>query len=365
MTKTKIDPNKPYNSLPLLPPKKFVESELILKQLIKAHKALAELKGYSELLPNKNVILSSITIKEAKDSSEIENIITTDDELYKFLVLKQRIVKPEIKEVINYRKALYKGYELIRKKGLLTTNIIIEIQKEIEENNAGIRKLPGTKLINDKTGKIYYTPPDQKESIQNLLKNLEKFINTDNDNFDYLTKLALIHYQFEAIHPFYDGNGRAGRIINVLYLVLKNILNEPFLYLSGYLVEHKSDYYKLLRNVTYKNQWEEWVLFMLKALEKTAFKTLDLSRKIVESMEETSNIMKANLPKIYSREVVEILYSNVYTKIANLVDAKIASRNIAAKYLEKLENLGIIKGEKVGREKIFINKRLFEILRKG
>jgi len=357
------DPNKPFNDLPFLPPKDFSETDVILKQLIKTHRALAELKGYSELLPNKDIILSSITIKEAKDSSEIENIITTHDELYKSLILKRNITKPEVKEVINYRKAIYKGYNLIKKHWLLTTNIIIEIQKEIEGNSAGIRKLPGTKLVNDKTNEVYYTPPDKEEIILGLLKNLEEFINSDEDGFDPLTKLALIHYQFEAIHPFYDANGRTGRIINVLYLVLKNLLSEPFLYLSGYLTEHKSEYYRLLRNVTYKNEWEEWVVFMLKAIEETSFRTLNLSKKIVKAMNETSEKIKSQIPKIYSKELVEILYSNVYTKISMLVDNKIASRNIAARYLKELEKIGIVKSEKVGKEKIFINNRLFEILK--
>ncbi len=359
------DPNKAYNDLPFLPPKNFIETNRILKQLIKSHKALAELKGYSELLPNKNIILGSITIKEAKDSSEIENIITTHDEIYKSLTLKHITIKPETKEVINYRRAIYRGYELIKKHWLLSMNTIIEIQKIIQGNDAGIRKLPGTKLINDRSKKVYYTPPDQEEVILSLLKNLESFINTDNDKFNPLTKLALIHYQFEAIHPFYDANGRTGRIINVLYLVLKKILNEPFLYLSGYLIEHKGKYYELLRNVTYKDQWEEWVLFMLKAMEKTSLKTLAITKRIAKSMEETSETIKTNLPKIYSRELVDILYSNVYTKISNLVDAKIASRNIASNYLNRIESLSIIESKKIGREKIFINKKLFDILREN
>ncbi len=363
MKKIKIDVNTPYNNLPHLPPKNFKETPKILKQLIKSHKALSELKGYSELLPNKNIILSSITIKEAKDSSEIENIITTHDELFQSLVIKSKKIKPEVKEVLNYRRALFRGMELIKKYQLLTTNIIIEIQKEIEQNNAGLRKLPGTKLINETTKEVFYTPPDNEEIIKSLMRNLEEFINLNNDDFDPLTKLAIIHYQFEAIHPFYDGNGRTGRIINVLYLILKGLLNEPFLYLSGYLIKNKPKYYKLLRNITYYNEWEEWILFMLKAIEETSSQTLKLSHKIIKTMEEVTQIVKYKKEKIYSRELIEVLFANVYTKISNLVEAGVASRNVAARYLKELEEIGIVEEKKVGREKLFINKRLFEILK--
>ena len=360
-----FNPEKPFNSLPFLPPKNFTESKAILKQLILSHKALAELKGYSELLPNKNIILSSITIKEAKDSSEIENIITSHDELFRAIVLKRKILKPEIKEVLGYRRALYRGIELIKEKELITTNIILTIQQEIEQNNAGIRKLPGTKLVNGKTGAIIYTPPDNEEVILKLLKNLEDFINTDCDNFDPLTKMAMIHYQFESIHPFYDANGRTGRIINVLYLVLKNLLNEAFLYLSGYIIKHKSEYYELLRNVTTEDRWEQWILFMLKAIEETSKHTLLVSKKIVDAMERAANEIRSKKPKVYSRELVNVLFTNVYTKIFHLVDAKIASRNIASGYLDEIESIGIVKSEKVGRERIFINKKLFEILKEN
>ena len=213
------NPKTPNNDLNPLPPKNFIITDMLYRQLIKTHKILAELKGYSELLPNKNIILNSIMLQEAKDSSEIENIITTHDELYQAIASKGEN-KTAVKEVLNYRTALFKGMELIKSKGFLSTNMIIEIQQEIEGNRAGIRKLPGTTLANDKTGEIMYTPPDNETTIRNLLKNLEEFINSDNDEIDPLVKLAMAHYQFEAIHPFYDGNGRTGRIINVLYLVL-------------------------------------------------------------------------------------------------------------------------------------------------
>ena len=360
-----IHPDKPYNSLPTLPPEDFIETDPILRQLINSHKALAELKGYAELLPNKSIVLSSITVKEAKDSSEIENIITTHDELFRSLVMKEKYIKPEVKEVLNYKKALFKGFELLKKHKLLTVNMIVQIQQEIEQNSAGIRKLPGTKLVSDSTGEVLYTPPDNPQVIINLLKNLEEFINTDSDRFDPLTKLAIVHYQFEAIHPFYDANGRTGRILNVLYLVLKGLLNEPFLYLSGYIIKHKPEYYRLLRNVTFNGDWENWVLFILKVIEITAKETLSLSKEIVNAMESVAEQIKTKRPKIYSHDLVELIFSNVYTKISMLEEKKIASRNIASKYLKELSSIGVLKEIKVGKEKFFVNEMLFKILKKS
>jgi len=361
MAKISFNPDEPFNNLPFLPPKGFRESERILRQLVLSHKVLAELKGYSELLPNKNIILNSITLQEAKDSSEIENIITTQDELFKAIALQKKIDRPEIKEVLNYRKAIFTGLSRIKKNKMLTTNFIIDIQREIENNSAGIRKLPGTKLINDATGETMYTPPDNEKIIRDLLTNFERFMNEESDNYDDLIKMAMLHYQFEAIHPFYDGNGRTGRIINVLYLVLKGLLNEPFLYLSDYIIKTKSEYYRLLRSVTTHNNWEEWILYILKAIETTSVSTLLLSKKIISLMERTADKIKKERPKIYSRELLEILFSNVYSKISHLTGAKIASRNIAANYLKELEKIGILAGEKIGREVIYVNKELFNL----
>ena len=301
MKKT-FNPEIPNNNLKPLSPETFAITDPVYRQLIKTHKILAELKGYSELLPNKNIILNSITLQEAKDSSEIENIITTHDELYQAIAIKVED-KTAVKEVLNYKKALFKGMELIKTKGFISTNIIVEIQQEIEENSAGIRKLSGTTLMNDRTGKIMYTPPDNETTILNLLKNLEDFINYDDDGADLLVKLAMIHYQFEAIHPFYDGNGRTGRIINVLYLVLKNLLSDPFLYLSSYIIQNKSDYYRLLRGVTIDENWEGWILYILKAIEKTAERTLLISRNIVEIMRK--------IPQKLKRKKIEFILRNL------------------------------------------------------
>jgi len=222
-----FNPEKPYNNLPLLPPKADVETKAILKKLASAGQFLAELKGYAELLPNKAIIINSIILQEAKDSSEIENIITTQDELFRAMASDQASMTQAVKEVLNYRTALYKGFNLVKENNLLTTNMMLAIQEELEQNKAGIRKLPGTKLVNDKTGKIMYTPPENEKTIRELLANLETYINANVDDIHPLIKLSIIHYQFESIHPFYDGNGRTGRIINVLYLVMKELLSEP------------------------------------------------------------------------------------------------------------------------------------------
>lgn len=358
-----FDPEKPYNDLPLLPPKTEIETKSVLKKLASAGQFIAELKGYAELLPNKSIIINSIILQEAKDSSEIENIVTTQDELFRAMAADKASMTQAVKEVLNYRSALYKGFNLVKENNLLTTNMMLAIQEELEQNKAGIRKLPGTKLVNDKTGKIMYIPPENEKFIRKLLANLEEYINEDMDDIHPLIKLAIIHYQFESIHPFYDGNGRTGRIINVLYLVMKDLLSEPFLYLSRYIIEHKAEYYSLLRKVTSESAWEEWICFMLVAIEKTAGHTLALSKEIVALMEDVREKMQTELPKIYSHELVEILFANVYTKIGHLVQKGIASRNIAGKYLKDLESIGILESERVGRNIFYINIGLHELFK--
>jgi Fic family protein len=357
-----LKPDLACNNLPLLPPEMELETKTVLKQATLTHRVLAELKGYAEQLPSKDIILGTITLQEAKDSSEIENIITTQDELYSQLASNQAVKNPAVKEVLAYRKALYKGFDIVKDKELLTVNTILEIQQELEQNNAGVRKLPGTKLMNDATGEVMYTPPDNEETIYTLLSNLEQFINRADDELDPLVKLAVMHYQFESIHPFYDGNGRTGRIMNVLYLVMEKLLSEPILYLSRYIIRHKSDYYRLLREVTFQNNWEDWILFMLTAVEDTSRFTLQLSQSIIAALDEVTARMKEKMPKYYSRELAELLFTNMYIKIAHLVDAGIASRNIAANYLKKLEGIGVLQSKKVGREVIYINKPLYALL---
>ena len=327
-----FDPNKPYNELPLLPPKSEVETKATLKKAISANRALAELKGASKLLPNQNILINTLALEEAKDSSAIENLVTTRDKLYRSLVIDPRKVDAVTKEVINYRKALWTGFAEVQKRGFISTNIILAIQEELVSNNAGIRKLPGTVLKNDITGETIYTPPVGESTLRSYLQNFEDYINSDS-TIDPLIKLAVLHYQFEAIHPFYDGNGRTGRIINVLYLTMNKLIDLPILYLSGYIIKNKDRYYHLLKNLTHTYDWEEWILFMLDAIEVTAIETTLKVNKIRDLLGKTSLEVKNKLPRIYSKELIELIFHQVYCNINFLVKNKIALRKTASKYL--------------------------------
>jgi len=355
---------EPNNNLPSLPPNGDIETKSILRKAISANAALAKLNGYCITIPNETILLNTIILKEAKSSSEIENIITTNDDLYKALLKKDEIFNSSTKEVLNYREAIWKGYQLIDERNILTTNTIVTIQEILEKNRAGIRKLPGTTLMNDLTGEIIYIPPDNEKTIRDLLKNLEDYINTD-DQIDPLIKLAVIHYQFESIHPFYDGNGRSGRILNVLYLILKGLLKSPFLYLSKYIITHKDLYYKYLQKVRDDNDWETWILFILDAIEQTSIETLFMIEEIRILMEETIIFCKNSLPKAtYSKELVELLFVQPYTKIDFLVNSGIGERRTVSKYLTQLEKIGVLKSFKSWKEKIFINTKLYDLLKK-
>ena len=356
--------NIPFNNLHLLPPEIDLETKAILKKTINANRELAKLEGYSAKLPNKNILLNSIVLNEAIASSEIENIITTQDKLYTALASNINDIDPATKEVLSYREAVWTGYNLIKNKKILSTNIILKIQEMLLKNNAGVRKLPGTVLKNDRTGEVIYAPPDNEETIKKLLGNLEKYINADKEHIDPLIKLAVIHYQFESIHPFYDGNGRTGRIINVLYLIVKDLLEEPILYLSKYIIKHKNLYYQYLQEVRTKNNWEAWILFMLDAIQETSKETIIIIQKIMGLLNDTLLLAKKRLPKtVYSKELVEILFIQPYTKIEHLVNQGIAERRTASKYLKELENIGILKSFKLWKENIFVNVRLYELLK--
>lgn len=350
------------NTLKLIPPEVELETKRILKQLTRSHRALAELKGFADVIPNKNILINAVTINEAKDSSEVENIITTHDELFKAMS-GENYDNPASKEVANYRTALWHGYRLVKEKGFLSTNMMMEIQQLVESNRAGIRKLPGTVLRNDVTGEVIYTPPSGEQEILNLLSNLEKYISDDYDNIDPLVKLAVIHYQFEAIHPFYDGNGRTGRIINILYLVLKELLDSPILYLSKYIIRNKLAYYRLLQEVTVKGKWEDWILFILQGIEETAEETLLLVKEINTLLENTAEQIKEVLPKIYSKELVDLIFYEFYTKISYIQDGLNVSRKTASSYLSSLEEAGFLISVKIGRERIYLNKGLVQIVK--
>ncbi len=358
--------NKAFNDLPNLPPKKsLVETIAILKQESKSAVGLAELKGLAQTLPNPNILINAVILKEAQASSGIENVITTQDKLYQALYAKS--TKPDVatKEVLRYREALLLGTQLIKDKGFLNTNGIIAIQKEMEENNAGLRKLPGTALINDLTNEVIYTPPDNFDTISNLMKNLEDYLNDDTGDISPLIKLAIQHYQFESIHPFYDGNGRTGRIINVIYLILKGLLNEPVLYLSAYIIQNKIDYYRLLQEVRTKNNWEDWILYILKGIEQTALSTIQQINKINLLFTETQKVVQEKLPRIYSKDLVEQLFIHPYCKIEFLVTNLGIERKAASRYLNNLVEINILKFQQKGKEGIYINTKLYDLLKKG
>lgn len=351
-------------NLEMLPYKNInLKTNKILEQLTLSSRALAELKGYANTIPNMHILINAVTINEAKDSSAIENIVTTHDDIYK--VLTESGYKEEnAKEVVNYRNAIWLGYEQIKKDGYINTNTIIKIQGTIEHNNAGIRKLPGTELKNSITGETIYTPPQSEQEIRVYLKNLEDFINNNKDSIDPLIKVGLIHYQFESIHPFYDGNGRTGRILNILYLVLNNLIDSPILYLSKYINKTKQEYYKLFNEVRNNNNFEDWILYILKGIEITSKETITLIEKIQNEMKNYKEEFRNKLPKIYSKELLESLFYEVYTKISYIEKACNVTRLTASSYLNQLEGVGLLESEKVGRERIYKNMRLIKLLSK-
>ena len=351
------------SKLKILPLEKDIETKAILKKAASAHRALAELKGIVSTIPNKNILINTLGLQEAKDSSAIENIITTQDDIYKAELNLNGFKSLNAKEVQNYISALKKGFSLIKEKGILTNNDIIQIQSELEKNNAGFRKVPGTALRNAITGEVVYTPPQDHETILDLMKNLEQFINDPTiSDFDPLVKMGIIHYQFESIHPFYDGNGRTGRIINVLYLVMNDLLDLPILYLSRYIIENKGNYYKLLQEVRATDNWENWIIYMLNAVEQISKETLVLIGRIRDLMAEYKNSLRNNY-KFYSHELLNNLFKHPYTKIEFIEKDLGVSRITASKYLNRLAKDGLLKKEKLGTGNYYINEKLIEILK--
>ena len=351
---------EPYNSLPLLPPKTVLETTKVLRKTIDASRALAQLNGMLTNLPNPTLFLDTIHLQEAKASSEIENIVTTNDDLYKSLVADKNFDNSATKEVISYKEALYNGLRDIEKRPFISTNLCVEIVQSIKKNTAGIRTTPETALKNTQ-GHTIYTPPTGESIIREKLANLETFINAKTE-LDPLIKMALMHYQFEAIHPFTDGNGRTGRILLLLYLKLEKLLDTPAIYLSEYIIKNKSDYYTKLRQVTENDDWESWILYMLEMVEYTANKGLKRLRDVTELMEVMSTEIKQSLPKVYTKELVEILFRLPYTKRKFLIEAKLGTPKTVGNYLILLEEVGFLKSEKVGKEKLYLNHRLMNIL---
>jgi len=341
-----------------------LESKIVLKALPSAHAALAELKGIASTIPNQHILINTLGLQEAKDSSEIENIITTHDDLYKSELNLDVFNSLSAKEVQNYITALKKGFSLISESDLLTNKTILQIQEVLEDNSAGFRKVPGTALKNATTGEIVYTPPQEYDEIIRLMSNLERYINTPElHDCDPLVKMAVIHYQFESIHPFYDGNGRTGRIINILYLILEKLQTLPVLYLSNYIIKHKAEYYMHLQKVREDNAWDEWILFMVKGVEETSRETIDLILKIKDLMLEQKHELRDHY-KFYSQNLLNNLFKHPYTKIEFVVRDLGISRITAATYLNKLADDNILKKEKLGTGNYYVNTRLFKLLTK-
>ena len=354
--------------IPLLPLPYDLKTKTVLRQANKANRKLAELKGVAQTIPNERILISSLTLQEAKDSSAVENIVTTQDDLYRAgLDANFTLIGAATKEVLFYREAINEGFKLVRNKNILALNDIKRIQEVLEQNSAGFRTTPGTQLKRSSDGAVIYTPPQDGQRIVELMSNLEQFINDDElCPIDPLVKMAIIHHQFESIHPFYDGNGRTGRIVNILYLVTSGLLDLPILYLSRYITHNKAEYYEriqAIRNTTGDNsaQWEAWILYMLRGVEQTAEETIALVKNIGKLMTEYKNIIRPAFGGKYSHELLNGLFYHPYTKIGHLESNMQVSRQTAAKYLDRLASLGLLQKERMGKENYYINTKLMEL----
>ena len=355
-------------SIPSLPLPYDLETKEVLKQLNRANRKLAELKGVAQTIPNERILISSLTLQEAKDSSEVENIVTTQDDLYRAgLDPSHQFINAATKEVLFYREAINEGFRMVRNKDILTLNDIKHVQEILEQNTAGFRTTPGTQLKRENDGAVIYTPPQDGMAIVRYMSNLEQFINDDHlSQLDPLIKMAIIHHQFESIHPFYDGNGRTGRIINILYLVITGLLDLPILYLSRYITHNKGEYYRLIQAIRDKitdnaAEWEAWILFMLKGVEVTAEDTISLVKNIGRLMAEYKNVIRPDFGSKYNHELLNGLFYHPYTKIDHVVANMQVSRQTASKYLDRIVALGLLKKEKMGKENYYINTRLMNL----
>jgi len=358
---TDFNPAAPHNDLPLLPPPADrTETTTILKRCIDARVALAELKQAAELIPNAAVLVNALPLLEAQASSEIENIVTTTDKLFQFVDIAEDKADAATKEALRYRSALFEGTKMVQRR-MLSTDMAIQICSTIKNLELDLRAIPGTKLQNRKTGQTIYTPPEGQKRIQELLDNWADFMHRSTD-LDPLVRMAVQHYQFEAIHPFVDGNGRTGRILNILFLVQQGLLDSPILYLSRYIIQHKADYYRLLLEVTTRQAWEDWILFMLQGVEETCLWTTDKIKAIRELMQHTSRYVQKTLPKTYSWELIGALFKQPYCRIANLVDTGVAKRQTASVYLKQLCDIGVLREHKSGRETLFVHPKYLELL---
>lgn len=353
--------------IPHLPLPFDIETKAVMKQLISANRKLAELRGVAQTIPNENILISTLTLQEAKDSSLVENIVTTQDDLYKEESgLQQTVTNASAKEVLDYRAAILRGFDLVRSKKILTCNIICQIQQELEHNRAGFRALPGT-MLKRGDGEVVYTPPQTGDEVRQLMDNLENFINNDTlTDIDPLVKVAIVHHQFESIHPFYDGNGRTGRIINILLLVIYDLLDLPILYLSRYITHNKGSYYQLIQAIRDKsddnaNEWEQWVLFILKGIEETADNTISLIKQISNLMNQYKKVLRPLFVKQYKHELLNNLFNHPYTKIEFVERDMMVSRQTASKYLDMITQTGLLQKIKMGKENYYINTKLVDL----
>lgn len=346
----------------LLPPTQFEESKAILRKVASAHRYLAELKGIAKTIPNQEILIHTLALQEAKDSSAIENIITTHDALYKEQLFTGMLHDSAAKEVSQYADALIYGFNLVNQNRLLSINHIVEIQKRLLPASPGLRTIPGTMLVNPITNEVVYTPPQDAGTVRSLMENLVNYININNlHEVDPLIKMAIIHYQFESIHPFYDGNGRVGRIINLLYLVLEGLLDLPILYLSRYIIQHKGEYYRQLQALRETNDWEPWLLYMLEAVEQTSKETIILVHRIRDLMLDYKHRIRQQFPKVYSQDLINNLFRHPYTKIDFLVRDLDVTRKTASKYLEMLTQSGFLAKAKIATTNYYMNPPLFEL----
>jgi len=352
--------DQPWNQLPPLPPAVELETKAVLKQCITARAALAELKQAAELIPNQTMLINTIVLLEAKDSSEIENIVTTTDELFQYAQGGDNLANAATKEALRYRTALYRGYQSLAARPLCTATAV-EVCRTIKAADLDIRRTPGTQLINDRTGEVIYTPPEGEACLRELLANWERFLHNQTD-LDPLIRMAVGHYQFEAIHPFSDGNGRTGRVLNILFLIQTELLALPILYLSRHIIAHKADYYRLLLDTTRTGQFGPWIIFMLQAVEETAKWTTWKIAAIRKLAEHTTEHVRERLPKIYSRELVDVIFEQPYCRIGNLVEKNIAQRQSASRYLKELTAIGVLREVQAGKEKLFIHPKLMQLL---
>ena len=352
-------PDQPYNDLPLLPPKSPIESIRVLKACVKARAALASLEQAAKRITNQAVLINTIPLLEAQGSTEIENIVTTTDKLFHYSNGKSG-ADPATKEALRYRTALNNGFLAIQERPL-NVNTAIEICRTIKDSQLDIRKVPGTALANDRSGEIIYTPPEGEQCLHSLLSNWERYLHEESE-LDPLIRMAVAHYQFEAIHPFTDGNGRTGRILNVLFIIEQKLLSLPILYLSRFIIAQKNDYYRLLLAVTSNHQWEDWILFMLNAVEDTACWLVNKIDALTQLEKITIDHVKAKLPKIYTRELIDVLFEQPYCRISNLEEKGIAKRQAASSYLKALTNIGVLEERSHGREKLFIHTKYVTLL---